>query len=148
LVGAHFLFTLNHVTTAGSEAGGLQVQLWDGGELLEESVATEDGALEHSDEVVRWTQRLRVENGTLTFSVVDGESQTWGEFGGDELSVSVSTELDRLNDYKPSVSLTESQVSYAENRVVSLVLTKLRWTKSNGQVSEQNAPIPIDTSLD
>ena len=53
-----------------------------------------------------------------------------------------------LNTYRPAVSLTESQVGYAENRVVSLVLKKLVWTTEDGQVHEQNAPIPIDTSLD
>jgi hypothetical protein len=39
-------------------------------------------------------------------------------------------------------------VGYAENRVVSLVLTKLVWVTEDGQVHEQNAPIPVDTSLD
>lgn len=148
LSGPHFLFTLNHVTAPGFEAGGLQVQHWDGGDQVQECVASEIGALAHSDEVITWTQRLTLNDGTLKFEVVDGESETWGSFGGSDLVLSTSTTLDRLNNYRPAVSLNESQVSYAENRVVSLVLTKLRWIKANGQVQEQNAPIPIDTSLD
>jgi hypothetical protein len=91
---------------------------------------------------------MTVANGTLTFQIADGQSFTWGDFGGSDLTISVPTSLSRLNWYKPSVSLNESQVSYAENRVVSLVLTKLVWIKDNGQVYEQNAPIPIDTSLE
>jgi hypothetical protein len=148
LVGAYFLFTLNHVTAPGFEAGGLQVQLWDGDNVVQESVSTEIGALGHNDEVIRWTQRMTVNDGTLTFQIVDGDSETWEQFGGEDLTISTPTSLSRLNSYRPSVSLTESQVSYAENRVVSLVLTKLRWIKDNGQVYEQNAPIPIDTSLE
>jgi hypothetical protein len=46
------------------------------------------------------------------------------------------------------VSITESQVGYAENRVTSLVLKKLVWVLEDGTVHEQNAPIPVDTSLD
>jgi hypothetical protein len=148
LSGVHFLFTLNHVGVPAFEAGGLQVQLWDGVDLVDESVANETGTLHHNEEVIRWTQRLTLNEGTLDFRVVDGESESWDEFGGDDLSFSVPTALTRLNSYKPAVSLTESQVSYAENRVVSLILTKLVWVTDDGQVHEQNAPIPIDTSLD
>jgi hypothetical protein len=148
IAGIHFLFTLNHVTDPSFEAGGLQVQLWDGDNVVQESISTEIGALAQNDEVIRWTQRLTLADGTLTFAIVDGESETWGEFGGSDLTISVPTSLSKLNWYVPSISLTESQVSYAENRVTSLVLTKLVWVKENGQVFEQNAPIPIDTSLD
>lgn len=148
LSGSHFLFTLNHVTAPGFEAGGLQVQQWDGADQVQECVASEIGALSHNEEVVTWTQRLTLTDGTLKFEVVDGESETWGSFGDGELALTTPTTLNRLNNYRPAVSLSESQVSYAENRVISLVLTKLRWIKDNGQVHEQNAPIPIDTSLD
>jgi hypothetical protein len=144
----HFLFTLNHVTTPGFEAGGLQVQLWDGDDVLQESVATEVGALANHDEVIRWTQRLTLEDNTLTFAIVDGESETWGEFGGSDLTISVPTTLDRLDWYIPFISLTESQVNYAENRVASLVLTKLVWIDDDGEVHEHDAPIPLDTSLE
>jgi hypothetical protein len=148
LTGMHFLFTLNHVTAPGFEAGGLQVQLWYGDDVVQESISTEIGAVSHNDEVIRWTQRMTVDDGELTFQIVDGESETWGNFGGDDLTVSTPTSLNKLNGYSPGVSLTESQVSYAENRVASLVLTKLRWIKENGQVYEYNAPIPIDVSLE
>jgi hypothetical protein len=53
-----------------------------------------------------------------------------------------------LNGYRPAVSLTESQVSYAENRVISLTLTKLVWVTDDGEIHEMNAPIALDTSLD
>jgi hypothetical protein len=144
----HFLFTLNHVTDPSFEAGGLQVQLWDGDTVIQENVSTEIGALSHDDEVIRWTQRLTLADDTLTFAIVDGESETWGDFGGSDLTISTPTSLDRLNWYLPSISLTESQVSYAENRVASLVLTKLVWVKDDGHIYEQNAPIPLDISLD
>jgi hypothetical protein len=145
---AHFLFILNHVNAPGFEAGGLQAQHWDGDNLVAESVANETGTLANTGETIRWVQRLSIEDGTLKFEVINGESGTWGQFGDGDLSFSIPTSLSKLNDYKPAISLGESQVSYAENRVTSLVLTKLKWVKSNGQTFEQNAPIPIDISLD
>lgn len=146
--GAHFLFTLNHSSAPDYASGGMQVQSWQGGEFVQEHSASGSATLNHSNETVRWTQRLSIEDGRLTFQVRDGESETWGAFGGDDLSLEVSTSQSGLNSYRPAVSLSESQVNYAENRVVSLTLTKLVWVTEDGEVHEQNAPIPIDTSLD
>ncbi|MEX0613075.1 MAG: hypothetical protein WD738_11075 [Pirellulales bacterium] len=148
LEGAHFLFTLNHSNVPSYEPGGMQVQLWDGDELLDHHAADELGALAHADEVVTWVHGLSLEDGTLTFGIADGQSETWGEFGGDDLSLSTATSLTNLNGYMPGVSITESQVGYAENRVVSLTLTKLVWYTDDGEVHELNAPIAVDTSLD
>lgn len=145
--GAHFLFTLNHVTMPQYQPGGMQVQAWDGGTFSEEKVGNNSAALQNSNETVRWTQKLSLHDGALTFQVANGESDTWNTFGGDDLSVSVQSSLGALNSYRPSVSLSESQVGYAENRVTSLTLTKLVWVTEDGVVHEQNAPIPIDISL-
>jgi hypothetical protein len=48
----------------------------------------------------------------------------------------------------PAIAIAESGVNFAGNRVRSLTLTKLRWTDSNGQVYELNAPIDVDADLD
>jgi hypothetical protein len=148
LGGSHFLFTLNHNTVPDYAPGGVQVQLWDGQEFVSSRSAHDDIALDRSEEVVTWTQKISLQDGQLSFQVRDGTSETWGQFGGDELSLSVASSLTSLNSYRPSVSLTESQVGYAQNRVGSLTLTKLVWVTDDGQIHEQNAPIPIDTSLD
>jgi hypothetical protein len=148
LEGTHFFFTLNHCSVPDYQPGGMQVQAWAGDQLLADGVADESGPLAYAEETVRWVQRLSLEDGTLNFQVLNGESETWGAFGGDDLSLAVATSENSLNSYKPAISLTESQVSYAENRVVSLTLTKLVWVTDDGEVHEMNAPIAIDTSLD
>src|SRR5205823_3417492 len=99
------------------------------------------------NETVSWVQRISLSDGALKFQVLNGESETWNKFGGEDLLLSVPSTLTALNSYRPSVSLSESQVGYAENRVTSLTLTKLVWVTDDGQVHEQNAPIPIDISL-
>jgi hypothetical protein len=146
--GVFFLFNINHRSAPGYEPGGMQVQLWDNTDLLEFSTGNESGALAYSEEVVSWVQRLELQDGQLTFGIHDGSSETWGSFGGSDLELSTPTTLTGLNAYRPAVSLTESQVGYAENRVVSLVLTKLVWKTSDGETHVQTAPIPLDTSLD
>jgi hypothetical protein len=143
----HFIFTVNHVTAPDYEPGGLQVQLWDNDQLLE-SASAETGTHSYNEEVVTWVQRLELNDQTLKFQVRDGHSQTWDEFGGDDLTVTTPTSLTSLNGYRPGVSLTESQVSYAENRVGSLTLMKLVWTTDDGEVHELNAPIAVDTSFE
>jgi hypothetical protein len=144
----HFLFTLNHNTVPDYAPGGMQVQLWDGGEFVRSNTSHDGTALDRSEEVVTWTQRISLQSGNLSFQICDGASETWGNFGGDDLSLTTATSLASLNSYRPSVSLAESQVGYAQNRVGSLTLTKLIWVTEDGQTHEQDAPIPIDTSLD
>lgn len=146
--GVYFLFTLNHRSEPGYSPGGMQVQLWDGDNFLDERSSNEGGTLAHSGEVIRWVQRLSVGEGLLKFTVLDGSSETWGSFGGENLHLSVSATSGDLGDYRPGVSLTESQVNFAENRVVSLTLTKIKWLTDDGQEHEINAPIPVDVSLD
>ncbi len=148
LDGVHFLFTLNHASVPDYQAGGVQIQAWDGGELVGYDDDDEVGSLNQSEEVLTWVQKIWLHEGSLKFRIIDGHSETWNNFGNEDMLLSVPTSLTRLNDYRPAVSLTESQVNYAENRVTSLTLTKLRWMTSDGTVHEQNAPIPLDTSLD
>jgi hypothetical protein len=145
--GAYFLFTLNHSNVPDFTPGGMQVQLWDGTNLVEHHVANERSTLSHDEEVVTWVQRMTLDDGTLTFEISAGSSETWGSFGGHDLTLSTPSTLTGLNSYLPAVSLSESGVSFAENRVVSLVLKKLVWVTEDGVVHEQNAPIPIDTTL-
>jgi len=148
LGGVHFQFTINHVSVPQYTPGGMQLQVWDGEQLLDDNVADESGTFAHANEAIHWVQRLTLNDNTLTFKVLDGESETWGDFGGENLSVSVASSQDNLNLYRPGVSLTESQVGYAENRVEALTLTKLIWITDDGEVHELNAPIAVDTSLD
>jgi hypothetical protein len=148
LGGTHFLFTLNHAPVPDYHLGGMQVQVWNGDDVAQEKAGSASGSLANGGETVSWTQRISLQNGALTFAVVDGQSATWPTFGDNgDLSVSVGTSLLNLNGYKPAVSLGESQVSYAENRVTSLVLKKLVWVTADGIVHEQSAPIPIDTTV-
>lgn len=146
----YFLFALNYVSHPDYVAGGMQVQRWVGEEIVASRVGSKFGTLSNSNETVRWTQRLSIgENGAITFEIVDGQSTSWGDFGGEGLlKDTVAAGLTNLNGYLPSVSIGQSGVNYAGNRVTSLTLKKLRWSFADGSDGELTAPIDIDADLD
>jgi hypothetical protein len=149
LNGQYFLFTLNHHSVPEWIPGGMQVQYWNGEEVVESKVGPQEETLSNGDEVVRWVQRTALADGQLTFEIKSGTSQTWGSFGGaGHLKFGVSTDLDNLNGYKPAVSIEGSGISFAGNRVKHLTLQKLRWIDADGQVYELSAPIDVDADLD
>jgi hypothetical protein len=145
----YFVFTLNHHSHPDYIAGGVQVQLWCGEDIVESKVGPSEGTLHHDNETVRWVQRTEIAGDTLHFEVISGESESWGEFGNTgHLRFSIGTHLSTLNGYRPAVSLTESGVSFGGNRVRSLVLTKIRWFDAEGHAYELEAPIDVDADLD
>ena len=149
LDGAFFVFTLNHRSVPAYSPGGMQLQLWDGESAVEVAHGSAVGALDQTNDVVRWVERLKIDNGVLSFEVVDGSSTSWGAFGNDgSLRITTPRSLEGLNGYRPAISLTESQVGYAGNRVQSLILTKLVWHTDDGEVHQLEAPIDIDADLD
>jgi hypothetical protein len=135
----HQAFELNGRSLPTFAAGGLQLQVWDGDVALSAHGHPSGLCMQQAGETVSWTQRMELADGKLTFEVVDGTSSTWSDFGGQGyLKVLVDTSLDNLNGYSPDVSVNNSGISYAANRVQSLVLKRVRVYMSDGQVSEDN----------
>ena len=82
---------------------------------------------------------MTVVDGQLSFLIVNGTSQTWGTFGnGNSIQVRVSTNLQNLNSYNPAVSLTNSGIGYASNRVTSLTLVGIRLYSSSGLLAQDS----------
>jgi len=145
----YFLFLINYSTIPEFSAGGLQLQHWKGEQPVATVGSTNVSALHHQEERITWTQKLTIEDGVLTLDIENGQSQTWGSFGnGGILRFSIPTSLTRLNEYQPRISIEQSGIGYAGNRVSSLVLRKLAWAMSDGQEYELVSPIDIDTDID
>jgi hypothetical protein len=126
-------FEINHRTQPDFAPGGLQVVGWHFEEPVVRKRFVGEGLLQTPGEVVRWTQVMRLDGGQLTFEVINGTSQTWGAFGGNgTLKVSLTTTLANLNSYNPAVSVANSGISFAANRVQKLALKQVRWYTSAG----------------
>jgi hypothetical protein len=127
---------LNHRSQPEFASGGLQLQVWVDDEPLATAESNNQNKLHRNNETVTWTHRIQVADGHLTFSVVDGHSLSWGEFGNGELSLDFASSLENLNQYDPQVSVSNSGIGFAGNRVISLKLKKVRVFTSTGDVVE------------
>ena len=136
--GNYASFELNHQSQPGYAAGGLHLHAWDGDYLIGSQHEHSSACLAESGETIQWTQAMSVGDGLLTYEVLNGQSETWGSFGGASLRVQQSTSLADLNDYSVTASLVNSGVGYGANRVVALKLLRVRLILANGVVQELN----------
>jgi len=137
--GVYGAFELNARSIPDFLAGGLQLQVWEGDTALSDRRHPNGLSMQTAGETVTWTQSMSLSEGTLTFDVSEGASSTWGGFGGEGyLRATANTTLTNLNGYNPEVSVANSGVSYAGNRVTSLVLKQVRVELSDGQVIVDN----------
>ena len=137
---AYAAFDINHHSQPSFRPGGLQLQVWNNNEPLLSDNDPEVDTLRHAGETIRWTQQMSLDNGVLTFAIVGGTSDTWGAFGGGErLRASVGTSLANFNGYNSSVSVANSGVGFAGNRVQSLVLKRVRKYSAAGLISEDSS---------
>jgi len=140
----HAALELNHRTLPGFVPGGLQLQLWENESALDSNPFPNTAVMAHPGETVRWTQSMELVEGKLWFEITDGSSTTWGSFGGQGyLKSDVDTQLENLNGYNPAVSVNNSGIGYASNRVQSLTLKRVRITTSDGETLEDDTVRPV-----
>jgi hypothetical protein len=132
-------FNINHKTHPAWEPGGLQLQLWNGDVSVAGYNFPRHDLLNTVDERITWTQSVEVQGGQLKFEVVNGDSNTWGKFGGQGyLRATIDSPVENLNSYSSAVSVANSGISYAANRVTSLKLLKVRGYNQQGDVFQDN----------
>lgn len=140
LAGIHATFEINHIASVDFAPGGLHLSTWNGDTHLAVVHAGNFASMLTDGEVVRWTQSMEVNGGQLRFEITGGSSTTWGAFGDNAtLRLSLDSTLENLNAYSPLLSLAKSEVSYAGNRVQSLVLKRIRYVHASGQTTTENA---------
>jgi len=128
-------FELNHQSQPAFTPGGMQLQIWNNETPVSSHKFPQAGQMATPNETVRWTQTMALESGTLQFEITGGTSTTWGNFGGQGyLKAAVNTNLTDLNAYDPAVSVSNSGIGYAANRVEKLALKQVRVTLADGQV--------------
>jgi hypothetical protein len=124
----HAIFELNHSTLPEYLPGGIQLQLWKRDFALGQRSFPRHGVLASPGETIDFTTAMRVEDGSLTFEVVNGTSRTWGRFGGrGYLKHTRRTALKDLSDYRTEASVRHSFVGYASHRVRTMVLREVRY---------------------
>lgn len=132
----HVVFELNHSTLPDYLEGGMQLQRWFGEYPLNYRNFPTCDLLHHSEETITYTLSMEVEAGKLTFEVENGNSETWGTFGGQGyLKHSEPTILSNLDLYDATGSVVNSRIGYASHRVTRFVLTEVRYYSALGLVA-------------
>lgn len=137
LEGVHAVFELNHRNLPTFVSGGMQLQVWNYETPLASRKFPNDNMLQMADETIRWTQVMKLDGGSLVFEIINGTSTTWGNFGGQGyLRFATQTDLNHLNSYDPNVSVENSGVGFAANRVLYLAMRRVRIVLADGNVVE------------
>ena len=134
-----FQVDLNHATSPSFSAGGIQVRVAFDDDVFDTKRFLEGVRLTQSSETVSWTQIVQKSADGYYFGVANGASTSLGSFGGDASFIHVpnsQTGVVSLNAYDANLSLQNSGVTYAGNRVAWLRLKKLRLFNSLGQSAE------------
>ncbi len=112
---------------------GIEICSPDGSQPV--SVSYPGGTLLNTvGEAITWTQRLKLKGGSLTFSLQNGQSTTWGSNPGEMLSVSANCSIADLSAYDPNFSAARSGPVWWPDRVTSLVLSAVRYYDKSGKL--------------
>lgn len=127
-------FELNHRSLPSYQPGGLQLQVWRGETALVAHSGPNGALLNTPGERITWTQCMAVSGSNVVFEVRNGSSSTWANFGGQGyLQAVASAGVANLDAYQPEVSVRNSSVGFAANRVQSLVLRQVRYFTADGR---------------
>jgi hypothetical protein len=136
---------LNSTDLPTFAVGGLQLQAWNGSTNINVLTSPNSAILATDNELITWTQYMRVDSTTLYFGigtvqpgVAGASSQTWGDFSGMEIAVSGAAA--NLSSYDPSYSANNSGVTFGANRVDSFTLVQVRYYYSDGSVVTDSTP--------
>ncbi|HUW82106.1 MAG TPA: hypothetical protein VMZ31_04820 [Phycisphaerae bacterium] len=116
--------------------GGLQLQVWRGDDCVFAEGFLTSRLLSIQGETITWTQALSTDGHFLRFEVLNGNSATWGTFGGSTMRLVGNIQVPSLNGYTPDMSMQNSGVTYGANRVIVLAITGVRYYGTEGLLYE------------
>ena len=114
--GSYFVTTWNYRTYPDYVAGGIQLQVWDNGEVV--GVTTIDLAeLNVTGDTITWRQIYRVQGADVDMRIAGVNSQSWGNNVNSTTVTKSSAGVANFNFYDPQKSCSESGISLGANRV-------------------------------
>jgi hypothetical protein len=144
-----FVLNLNYRDFPSFDAGGMQVQIWNGDQMLSADPGKGTAQCNTSGESISWTQTMKLSSGKISLAIDSGKSTTWGKFGqGNQLSVSGSfaTSLTSFANHSPETSVANSGVPWQRNCVTSMKLVKVRYYLGGKLVATDSTVRTIDLS--
>jgi hypothetical protein len=130
---------MNYRDVQTFQPGGLQLNVYSSGNVLDSS--TQGSALcQTANETITWTQRMSIASGQVTYTIVNGQSTTWGQFGQNAGldPVNFPASVTWLDSYSPDVSVAKSGAGWQSNRVGSMTLLRVRYYRNGQLLSTDN----------
>jgi hypothetical protein len=132
-------FNLNYADTP-YRPGGLQVQVWAPKRIIAQS-SQKIAQCNTANETISWTQSMKVSAGRIYYSITNGSSTTWSNFGqGSNLDVNYSTTLTDLTQYSPAYSAANSGAGWMPDHLSSMRLVRVRYYHGETLLSTDNSP--------
>jgi len=133
-------FLVNHHDYPEFQAGGGQIQLWNGSTQLA-TKSFEGPTLIRDGEVVTWTQYVERKDGKLKFGLSAVQGEAWGTNTADTLGgpVEIPDSISSFAAYETSYSAENAVITFGDERVHSLKLVAVRKIKANGQVDTEGS---------
>lgn len=139
--GTHTVFELNHGTLPDFGEGGMQLQVWWQDALVGYRRQRSPTELYVSNEVIRFTTVTALKNHILEMAVINGVSETFGEFGNTGgLTLQLYSSRDNLNPYDPENSIRYSRVTFGANRVRYFKRAAIRFYAEDGLYLSDTTP--------
>jgi hypothetical protein len=137
---------INYCQTPAFAAGGLQVLVFNQNGLASSSTLATSAI--NASETVKWTQRMKISQGNVQFSIPSMTSSAWGSVGSDSVLASLSTSDDTLKGYSPATSAASSGGAWKTKGLTSLTLVQVRyylgktliWTDTTSRVVDCTQP--------
>lgn len=126
--------------------GGMELQAWAGRKLIVKD-ADREPILSTAGERITWTQSMTVKDGLVNYSIEDGRSQTFGDFGlGTNLILEYPTAIADLRAYLPDVTVANSGAGWQSNRVNSMRLLRVRYYNGDTLLLTDETPRDVIAS--
>lgn len=122
--------------------GGFGIEMWNPQQTWPNTVYYPSNAqLKTANEKITWTQRLDLSKGSLSFSIWNGSSTTWGSASGQNMVVSMTCPLADLSGYTTSLSVAESGPTWWLDRVSSMTIKAVRYYDSTGKLTKTDSTL-------
>jgi hypothetical protein len=144
-----FALNLNYCDSPSFQAGGIQTKVCSGQDVPSSS-SQGSGVFQTTGETITWTQRIHLltTSNTLRYSILNGQSTTWGAFGRYQglNPVTFTTSLSSLSAYSPDASVANSGAGWESNLVTSMKLVQVRYYNSGVLISTDSTPRSVNLS--
>jgi hypothetical protein len=129
-------FLINYNDQPQFSAGGVQIQVWEGNNVLDGADnSPHQAVLQNAGESVTFTLSMRVRDGNLRLHAKNVSSPSFGYIPN--LSVSVPYDPTNLNNYSTTDTMSNSGILFGSNRVTSLTLKAVRKYDAAGNVQTE-----------